>query len=72
MVLLSMPGTKEQLTNRSVASIVGVYDAVWQWRVNMSNMGSFFSQKWLPHIPSSEQQYWQCMIPFCTIVAKNH
>ena len=25
-----------------MASIDGVFDAVWQWRVDMSNMGTFF------------------------------
>ena len=64
MVLFSMSGTKQQSTNRSVASIDGVCDAVWQWRVDMSNMGSFFLTEMVPHIPSSEQQYRQCMIPF--------
>jgi hypothetical protein len=42
MVLFSMPGTKQQLTNRSVASIDGVCDASWVWRVDRTNMGTFF------------------------------
>ena len=75
MVLFSMPGAKQQLTNRSVASKVGVYDAVWQWRVDMSNtsnMGSFFLTEMVPHIPSSEQQYWPCMTPCCLTEGKKH
>ena len=59
MVLFSMPWTKQQLTNRSVASIVGVCDAVWQWMMNTSNMRSFFPIMLVPQIPSAEQQYWQ-------------
>jgi hypothetical protein len=46
MVLFSMPGTKQQLTNRSVAFIDGVRDASWVWRVDRrvdrTNMGTFF------------------------------
>jgi hypothetical protein len=42
MVLFSMPGTKQQLTNRSVASIDGVCGASWVWGVDRTNMGTFF------------------------------
>ena len=42
MVLLSMPGTKQQLTNRSVASIDGVCGASWVWGVDRTKMGTFF------------------------------
>ena len=38
MVLLSMPGTKQQLTNRPVSSVVGVYGAVWVLRVDMKKV----------------------------------
>ena len=72
MVLFSMPWTKQQLTNRSVASIVGVCDAVWQWRMNMSNTRSFFPIMLVPQIPSAEQQYWQYMIPCCPTLVKSY
>ena len=42
MIPFSMPGTKQQSTNRSLVSIDGVYDASWVWGVDRTNMGTFF------------------------------
>jgi len=38
-VLLSMPGTKQQLTKRPITSVVGGYDAVWVLRMDMKKVG---------------------------------
>jgi hypothetical protein len=34
------------------------FDATWLWRVNRTNMGTIFISELVPHIPSSEQQFW--------------
>ena len=54
-----MPGTIQQLTNRHGMSIDGVCNASWLWRVDRTNMGTFFVWELVPHIPSSEQPFWQ-------------
>ena len=59
MVLILMPGTKQQLTNRSVASIVGVCGATWGWGMDWTNVGTIFVSELVPHIPSVEQPFWQ-------------
>jgi hypothetical protein len=55
MVLFSMPGTKQQSSNRSMASIDGVDGASWVWGVGRTNMGAFFVSELVPDIPPSEQ-----------------
>ena len=40
VVLILMPGTKQQLIDRSVASIVEVYDVTLEWRVDWTYMGT--------------------------------
>jgi len=59
VVLILMPGTKQQLTDRSVASIVEVYDVTLEWRVDWTYMGTIFVSELVPHIPSVEQPFWQ-------------
>ena len=59
VVLILMPGRKQQLTDRSVASIVEVYDVTLEWRVDWTYMGTIFVSALVPHIPSVEQPVWQ-------------
>ena len=42
VVLILMPGTKQQLTNRQRMRLDGVCDATWVWRVDRTNIGTFF------------------------------
>jgi len=58
-VLILMPGTKQQLTNRQRMRLDGVCNASWLWRVDWTNMGTIFVSELVPHIPASEQPFWQ-------------
>ena len=52
-----MAGTKQQSTNRSVASIDGVCGASWVWGVDRTNMGTFFVWVLVPHIPPQNNHF---------------
>ena len=45
-----MPGTIQQLSNRQGMSIDRVYNAIWEWGVDRTTMGTCFVLELVPHI----------------------
>ena len=57
--ILSNAWDKQTIYKPTMNALDGVCDATWVWRVDRTKIGAFFVWKLVPHIPSSEQPFWQ-------------